>query len=218
MTSPEVQSRENLALDLFSKLNTSVDLVLDIGAAVGDWSKLANTIWPNSKIIAVEPQEYFVEILKKLTFIENIYNCLVHSSCEELEFHISKDKFSSSVLYPGETTTLVMSHKLECILDESGKESSNIFVKTDLQGCDLIALESAGPYLEKIVGVQMECQTAEYVSGMTGLGERITLMRNLGFEVFDLFNPLYRPSDGALGQIDVLFVRATDPSFNRATW
>ena len=195
-------------LNRLNKLFPCFDLIVDVGAAIGAWSKYARKIWPKVEILGVEPQLDFVKVLISGNSANYVRNCVVSDVCGPISFNISEDGWSSSLLYEGISQIETESHTLECILDDLKLDFKNLFIKTDLQGHDFISFKSIGKYLKHVDVVQMECQLAPYSPGMTGLSERIVEMANLGFEVYEIFEPLYRPSDSALGQVDVIFIRS----------
>jgi FkbM family methyltransferase len=203
---PVFDTQENV-LNRINKLFPRFDLIVDVGAAIGTWSKLAHDIWPEVEILAVEPQPEFVKQLISANSAKHVRNCVISDVCGPVFFNISEDGWSSSLLYEGISRIETEAHTLECIIDDLKLNFENVFIKTDLQGHDFISFKSIGKYLTHVNVVQMECQLAPYAPRMTGFSDRIVEMKKLGFEVYEIFEPLYRPSDSALGQVDVIFLR-----------
>ena len=143
---------------------------------------------------------------------------MISDACGPISFNISEDGWSSSLLYEGTSMIQTQAHTLECIFGDLKQDLENVFVKTDLQGHDFISFKSLGKYLNNVNVVQMECQMAPYAPRMTGLSERVIEMAKLGFEVYEIFEPLYRPSDSALGQVDVIFLRSNTSSPWKFKW
>jgi 23S rRNA U2552 (ribose-2'-O)-methylase RlmE/FtsJ len=54
---------QEMGLKRINQLFPSFDLIVDVGAAIGTWSKLAHKIWPGVEIMAIEPQPDFVKEL-----------------------------------------------------------------------------------------------------------------------------------------------------------
>ncbi len=210
-------SQENV-LNKVNKLIPSFDLIVDVGAAVGNWSKLAFKIWPATEILAIEPQPNFVKELIATRVVKHVRSCVISDACGPVTFNVSKDGWSSSLLYEGVSKIQTQAHTLECIIDDLNLDFENVFVKTDLQGHDFVSFQSMGKYLSRVNVVQMECQIAPYAPRMTGLSERIIEMARLGFEVYEIFEPLYRPSDSALGQVDIIFLRRNPSSPWKFEW
>lgn len=211
-------SQDFVILSRVKDVIPSVNLILDVGAAIGSWATNSRKVWPRAGVIAIEPQDEFVQLLMKSESVDLVHKCVISETCGLVDFNITSDKWSSSMLYEGERKVVVQSRTLECILDSYGKSFESVFIKTDLQGMDLVAVKSLGKYIDQVNGIQMECQMAEYTLGMTGLSERIIEMYRLGFDVYEIFNPLYRPSDGALGQVDVIFLKRNLGCFSNVNW
>jgi FkbM family methyltransferase len=212
-------SQEALALSGISKLMMDQpDLIIDCGAAIGEWSKLAKEIWPNATLLAIEPQSTFVEVLTKKEYINIVEDCLIDSSCGYGYLNITRDKFDSSMLYEGEYKVREDTHTLECLINKNSLSPRSIFIKTDLQGHDYVALQSLGEFKDRVLAIQMECQMAPYTSGMTGLSERVRDLDENGFEIYSFFGGINRPSDGLLGQVDVLFVSRKLKIFEKVMW
>lgn len=203
---------QEMVLNRLSQLFPSFDLIVDVGAAIGTWSRLAHKIWPAVEILAIEPQPNFVKELITTNAVKHVRNCVISDACGPISFNVTDDGWSSSLLYEGTSKIQTQAHTLECIIDDLKLDFENMFVKTDLQGHDFISFQSIGKYLNQVNVVQMECQIAPYAPRMTGLSKRIIAMAKLGFEVYEIFEPLYRPSDSALGQVDVIFLRGNASS------
>ncbi len=210
-------ARLQILLEKFSNF----DLIIDAGAALGTWgSAMRGVCLPSTSIIAVEPLPIFYNQLESLNVYDEIFPCVISESSGSAKLHVSRDLFSSSLLYPGESVLSVEARTLESIIKSFSKKRqiNKILIKLDLQGMDFIALVSAGEYLDNIAVVQMECQLAPYTSGMEYLSDRILRMSKLNFEIFDIYGHLDRPSDGALGQVDILFVNRNLSGFFNEIW
>jgi FkbM family methyltransferase len=205
-------------LKRLNRLFPKFDLIIDVGAAIGSWTKSAHQIWHGVDILAIEPQPSFFNKLCSEGDAKFFRNFVVSNKCGPISFNVSEDGWSSSLLYTGISIIDSEAHTLECILKDISKGKDKIFVKTDLQGHDLVALKSMGRFLEYVDVVQMECQTAPYVQGMSGLTERIIEMSDLDFEVYEIFEPIYRPSDSALGQVDVVFLKKELDLLSKFNW
>jgi FkbM family methyltransferase len=210
-------TQENV-LNRINNLFPHLDLIVDVGAAIGTWSELAHKTWPEVEILAIEPQLDFLKQLISTKSAKYVRNCVISEVCGPVSFNISEDGWSSSILYEGVSRIETEAHTLECVIGDLKLDFENVFVKTDLQGHDFISFQSIGKYLNHVNVVQMECQLAPYAPRMTGLSERIVEMANLGFEVYEIFEPLYRPSDSALGQVDVVFLRSNLSSTWNFKW
>jgi hypothetical protein len=80
-------------------------------------------------------------------------------------------------------------------------------LKIDTQGYELQVLAGASKTLEKAQLVILEVALIEINCGGPVLHEVIAYMYVRGFVVYDIVETHRRPLDGALSQVDLLFVR-----------
>ncbi|WP_273691256.1 FkbM family methyltransferase [Ketogulonicigenium vulgare] len=95
-----------------------------------------------------------------------------------------------------------------------------LVIKTDCQGHDLAVLRGGAALLARADLVVAEANLF-HPAGEAALGdfaEMIAFMRGHHFAVHGLFSPRMRPRDGALGQIDIAFVREDGPFRTHHAW
>jgi FkbM family methyltransferase len=85
------------------------------------------------------------------------------------------------------------------------------FLKLDVQGAELDALEGCRETLLKTDVVAMEISLFKFMKTAPELFEVIAFMKNRGFVAFDIVLQWNRPLDNALGQIDIIFVQEKGP-------
>lgn len=88
-------------------------------------------------------------------------------------------------------------------------------LKVDVQGAELDVLRGAEKILSQTEAILAETRLFPF-QGAPEILEVLKFLEARGFVLFDLFNPLLRPSDGALGQIDIVAVKR-DGTFRDAT-
>jgi len=89
-----------------------------------------------------------------------------------------------------------------------------ILLKTDCQGHDLEVLKGAGRALRRRLDmVVMEANLFHPAADprLAHLGDIVATMRRWGFDVADILSYQPRPRDGALGYVDLAFLRADGP-------
>jgi len=83
-----------------------------------------------------------------------------------------------------------------------------ILLKTDCQGGDLAVIRGGRNFIAQCDAIIMEVGMFHYWSKKTpDFADTIIEMKSYGFVPYDLFDYLPRPHDGALGQLDVVFVK-----------
>ena len=80
-------------------------------------------------------------------------------------------------------------------------------LKIDAQGAELAVLAGAGRSLESTEMVILEVQFFEFLRGAPQFADIVGYMNERGFAAYDCFGSAYRPLDGALASMDVVFVR-----------
>lgn len=159
-------------LEVFKKKKIST--FIDIGANKGQFSLLANQLYPKAIIYAIEPLEYEYGILKRIFQNKhniNLFNLAVGNKNTRLNIFITKKRDSSSLLLP---TNLqldffsknylyqkkkVLVRKLNIILKKK-KLKKKVFLKIDTQGYELEILKSFN--LEKFVDyIYLEASSLE---------------------------------------------------------
>lgn len=87
-----------------------------------------------------------------------------------------------------------------------------ILLKTDCQGGDVAVIRGGRDFIVKCDVIVMEVCMFPYWSQETpDFAATIVEMKSLGFVPYDFFDYMLRPHDGALGQIDVVFVKDGGP-------
>jgi hypothetical protein len=80
-------------------------------------------------------------------------------------------------------------------------------MKVDVQGAELTVLAGARETLRKTEAVLLEVSLFGTMVGGPQLIDVVGRMKEWGFVVYDIYGFNYRPLDGALAQVDVVFVK-----------
>ncbi len=159
---------EVYALDAYHRrLLHSGDLVLDVGAGIGDFTMLAAKLVGNSGlVVAVEPSPTDFETLSRNIVgngLTNVFpvNCAVGSERKTAELRFKGGEFRA----PVQTLTSI----LEAARKKRPKLAAVGFLKLDIEGAETTALESMGGELEKVRVIAIELhRTREAVDRVLG--------------------------------------------------
>lgn len=202
------------------RLGIKPTTVIDVGAAFGDWSEMCHRLLPDASYLMIEPLEEFEPFLaQKAARFENFryVRAVAASHAECREIHVHPDLTGSSVFEEDEAdlvkeqSRLVRATTLDAEVSTAPPLPPPYLVKVDVQGAELEVLKGATEVLQNSEVILLETSLFEFFSGGPQLHDVVIFMKSAGFVVYDMCNLAYRPLDGALAQVDLVFVPETSP-------
>ena len=201
-----------------------IDLVLDIGANIGQYGSELRSIGYNGKIISFEPtSEAFAKLerLSKKDSNWDVYNYSLGEFDGKSEINISKNSVSSSILnslpqliesapeavfIKKESITV---KKIDSIFKELDLANKNIYLKIDTQGYENMVLDGAKESLQHILGLQIEMALIPtYENGIT-FEEMISKLKKNNFTTTSIESGYYDKKTGKLLEVDGIFFKNT---------
>lgn len=200
------------ALHLLAEKGFRPDLVLDIGAAGGTIGLYEE--WLQAHYVLVEPLEKYRAALSRI--------CQDLSSAEvEIAAVGAEPGQLSLAAHPTEPHLIGMPETapsdwvrfsvpmitVDQIIAKQRQEKSigSTLVKIDVDGPELAVLRGARQSLREGRDVYL-IEAALLDTDRGRFGEIIEFMSVANYEVFDILEPLFRPSDEVLWQVDLIFV------------
>jgi FkbM family methyltransferase len=200
----------------------SVDIVIDVGANVGQYSFELMAAGYTGVILSFEPiKEAFDQLkLKAMPFPQwQVYHFGVGSSIQELEMNISQNLVSSSILGITQTTVqaepltrYIRKEKVSMITLDSFFEGKKLgsfrapLLKLDVQGFELEVLKGAISLLPKIKLIQSELSFLQLYEGGPLYDEVFSFMKKNNFEIYTLMPGFRDPDSGRMLQADGIFI------------
>ncbi|HWZ95735.1 MAG TPA: FkbM family methyltransferase [Opitutaceae bacterium] len=89
-------------------------------------------------------------------------------------------------------------------------------IKLDTHGYEVPILDGAKQTLAQTEVLVIECYNFNIAASARRFPAFCLHLEELGFRCIDLFDPFYRPSDGTLWQMDLVFMRGDRPEFKPA--
>jgi FkbM family methyltransferase len=185
------------------------DVVLDIGAATGQWTRLALKHWPRARYFLIEPlEERQAELDRLRQEHPNVSYVLAAAGAGagQLPFGILPDQLDGSSFLYGNVFRTVSVMAVDDLLQSATVEQPQ-FMKLDVQGYEMEVLRGASRTLKSCPLVLLELQFFRFTPSMKLIHESIEWMAEQSFRPYEIVDILRRPYDGAMGQCDILFVQ-----------
>jgi FkbM family methyltransferase len=201
-----------------------VDLVLDVGANVGQYGALLRAIGYRGHIVSFEPLPDAYAELARVAGQDRaweVVNVALGAASGEAALHTAANSVSSSFLpmlpeharaapesvYVADV--IVPVRTLDEVYDQYASADERVFLKVDAQGYEAQVLAGAARSLERIVGLQLEMSIVPLFEGSPTLPELITSVAGLGFTLMGIEPGFTDWSSGRLLQADGIFFRAS---------
>ncbi|MBX7185544.1 MAG: FkbM family methyltransferase [Vicinamibacteria bacterium] len=186
--------------------------IVDIGAYVGDWSRIAAGVFPKSAFVLIDANPLTRTKLefaaRELGHGSRFEIALLGAAAGTADFHQADT--GASVLkelttFPAAPTVRLAVRRLDDVLGRPPE--GPLLLKLDVQGYELEVLRGGPESLAAAEVVIMETSLLPYNEGAPLFGQVVAFMTAGGFAVYDFFGGSRRHSDQALFQTDVVFVR-----------
>ena len=215
---------QRMALQKLAHAGPPISLIIDVGAAIGDFTALGLSIWPAAEVLAIEPRpEALAQCQRRYESnkrVRAVAAILAERSGTPLTLKCAET--ASSVLdehLPLDVPTLTAeSVALDDLLAEQGLSARNALLKIDVQGAELSVLRGAERAVSQCRAVLVEMSLLDIHRGVPLAHEVAAWLGERGFVMFELSDLIRRPLDGALWQIEALFVRHDDVLRDNKRW
>lgn len=208
------------ALEGLRRRGYQPEVVYDVGAADGSWTRLALGHWPKATFVCFEPLAERLGDLRALQAKHpksvRIEACGVGDCDGELSLGVTEFLWDSSFAYGGASSRQVPVRRLDSLVD--GGVPLPSFIKIDVQGFEKRVLDGGPRAMAHADLILMECTFFQFCDEMRTLDVTIAYMATHGFVPYEFVDFLRRPLDGAMGQCDLLFVRKGHELVSRRQW
>ena len=201
-----------------------VDVVLDVGANIGQFGKNLRDLGYKGKIISLEPISHIYQELEHNAGKDPLWetvNIGLGNYDGKAQINISELSVFSSILNPLPrlkefdirskciANEEIVVKKLDSVIDIFYINKSNLFLKIDTQGYEKEIIQGATNSLSYFLGVQLEIAPITLYQGQGTFLEIVSLMEKSGFKIA-LIEPVnYAPDEPLLLEMDCIFINET---------
>lgn len=216
-----------LSLKNMRRLGFKPAAVVDVGAHIGEWSRLAHSVFPEASILMLEAQDSKAAALDKVVQthpgkIRRQIALLGPEPRENVPFHeCDTAPTGSSVLAftsPEPLKFHVVNRRMETLdnlLAGAGIAHPD-FLKLDVQGFELEILKGAPKALAAADAVLLEVSTLAQYKDAPLFHDVVAFMNAHGYHVFDICTLMRQRTENTLVQVDVIFAKVESRLFTQA--
>lgn len=188
-------------------------VIFDIGAARGEWARMAHEIFPKSRIVSFEPNKREQPSLEKVQAeIPNFDFKLGFLGPKRDTVTYSDENTQTSLLSDAKSSGNATAEMY--VLDEmiaSGEIPRPDFMKLDVQGFELEVLKGAENALKAGPALLLEVSFIDFLPHMPLIEDVLKFMSQRDYVWHDVMGLSRRPADDTLWQMDVFFVKRDHP-------
>lgn len=192
------------------------DIVVDVGAAYGDFTTMCLDFFPEAGYLLMEPLREYDPFLAKLAQDHSRIIYVPAAAGREagtLTINVHPDLVGSSFLLESEENSDVNGGPRDVRVSTVDQEmeafhpEGSILLIADVQGAELTVLAGAEKTLGASEVVILETTLFNAFENGPLIHKVVAYMVDRGFCIYDITGNLYRPLDGALMQVDVIFTK-----------
>ena len=196
-------------LQQMKRLGLDPQIVIDVGVGYG--TPELYKPFPDAEYLLIEAVKEFEPHMQK-TLEQRTGRYLIAAAgaeAGEITIKIPPANLQASSLFLSASggDTQPRSVPVVTIDQEASKVPGSVLMKLDIQGAELQALLGAGETLKRTEAVLMEVQVMDCLIDAPSFAETIGFMAQRDFVVYDFYGGVYRPRDGAVASIDIVFVQ-----------
>lgn len=193
---------------------------IDVGASDGIWARRAHTHFPAAKFLLFEPlaerQTALATLERQLGFIH--VPAAAGAAPGTVEFAIDAALDGSGVAAPGTSATRTVPVETVDRMIAARGLPGPYGLKLDTHGYEVPVLEGSVHALTQAQLLIIEAYNFALTPGCLRFYELCAWLEARGFRCCDLADPMRRPRDGVLWQMDLAFAPKASPLFATNTY
>ena len=199
-----------------------IDVIIDVGANIGQYGGEMRSLGFKGQIISYEPMKEAFQKLKKIAAKDinwQVYNFSLGERDGETTLNVAKNSVSSSILenLPQLTESApearfiqkenIEIRKLDSVFEQLNLKGKNIYLKIDTQGYEEMVLLGSEKSLQFVSGIQIEMAFVPSYEGAMTFHEMKAKLKNMGFRLHALENGFYNKKTGEQLEVDGIFFK-----------
>lgn len=195
--------------------------IIDIGASNGSWSLMAESTWPDARYFLIEANPVFdsdLEVLCKRDARFDYVLGLAGAADGKARCQFNEENPFQGIALGSQPNGIFVDAVTVDAQVRVRRLPAPYLLKFDVHGHELAILQGAQTTLLDTCAVVMEVYGWRQCVGSLRFWEMCSYLEYLGFRCTDLCEPLYRPYDGRLSQVDMLFERSDAPGMDSPRW
>ncbi|WP_374166362.1 FkbM family methyltransferase [Arcticibacter sp. MXS-1] len=208
---------------ILKELGFIPEVVIDIGAYQGEWTKNVLDIFPNSYFLMIEAQTSKKPILEEICQEHknvSFESCLLGQT-QQKEVSFYEMETGSSIYQENTSHSRRKVHldmtTLDLVATKKHTISKKCFLKIDVQGAELDVLAGAGAVLETCEFVLLEVSMLNYNENAPQFADVILFLKEKGFVLFDICD-IQRNTHDVAFQTDLLFIKESSSIRSRVNF
>lgn len=199
-----------------------INLVLDVGAYIGEYGEQLRDIGYRGKIISFEPlSSAYTKLVKSASADKSwiAINCALGNFSGKAELNVAKNSVSSSMLdmlsahlhsapesaYIGKEQIEVRT--LDSLFEEFYSKDQNVLLKIDTQGFERFVIEGAENSLRLISTIKLEMSLIPLYKEELVFHGLCQLLEQKGFQIVGIEPDFFYNEKGEMLQVDGIFHR-----------
>lgn len=202
-----------ISLHYLRELGFSLAAVIDVGAYVGNWTKMAKRVYPKAKFLMLEAQHekrQYLDTMRAESPDSIDYEiCLLGPEMgKEVTFFVMEtgssiyEELTDHSREPRSLTTCT----LDSVIGKHKLPEGPLLLKLDVQGAELDVLAGGSFSLRRTPVILLEVAVVSYNKGAPTFREVMNFLGERGYRLFDIA-ALMRPDGIKLIQMDAIFVK-----------
>lgn len=209
------------AFRMIQKRGHVIQTVVDVGASDGRWTRSFQKYYPRSNYLLIEAQAVHKASLENFCRENNSVQFVLAAAGEKkgVLYFDASDPFSGQASYTPYTANNI-EVPVVAIQDEVHARGLRgpYLLKLDTHGFEVPIVKGALRILPETEVIVMECYNFKISPESLIFDEMCGYLRGLGFRCIHLVDPGFRPFDGSLWQMDLVFVKDNRPEFQHLAY